>query len=211
MIKLLIADDHAVMRDGLFRLFATVDDIEVIGVASDGEEAVALAPGADVVLLDVAMPGLGGIEAARAITKASPEARVVMLTAMSDRDTVLEAIDAGAIGYLLKDDEPDRLFDGVRAAARGEAPVAAKAAGALIGARAEIRAPELTDREREVLDLVAQGLPNKRIALQLEISEKTVKTHLTSIFHRLGVTDRTQAALWAQRNGLGQKRSAGGR
>jgi DNA-binding NarL/FixJ family response regulator len=126
---------------------------------------------------------------------------VVVLTAFSDRSRILDAIDAGAVGYLLKDAEPDELIRGLQAAARGESPLAPKAAQALVAARAEQQGdPELTPREQEVLALLADGLPNKLIARRLDISEKTVKAHLTNIFQRIGVTDRTQAALWAQRH-----------
>jgi len=147
------------------------------------------------------MPGGGGIEATRAIRSADPGVRVVVLTSFSDRERILEAVDAGAVGYLLKDAEPQELTQGIRAAARGEAPFAPKAALALVTDRVgPQQAPTLTAREREVLSLVAEGLPNKLIARRLAISEKTVKAHLTSIFQRIGVSDRTQAALWAQRH-----------
>jgi DNA-binding NarL/FixJ family response regulator len=128
-----------------------------------------------------------------------------VLTSFSDRERILGALDAGAIGYLLKDSEPEELYRGIRAAARGESPLDPKAASALLTARAENRgggAGDLSQREREVLALVAEGLPNKLIARRLEISEKTVKAHLTRVFQQIGVTDRTQAALWAQRNGV---------
>ena len=126
-----------------------------------------------------------------------------MLTAFSDRDRVVAALDAGAIGYLLKDSEPQEVLEAVRAAARGDAPLAPRAARQLLAARSEEQRADLSKREREVLALVAEGLPNKLIARRLEISEKTVKTHLTSVFQRIGVSDRTQAALWAQRQGFG--------
>jgi DNA-binding NarL/FixJ family response regulator len=124
---------------------------------------------------------------------------VVVLTSFSDRDRILDALDAGAVGYLLKDAEPDELVRGVRAAARGESPLAPKAAHELIRARTATRESELSEREREVLGLLARGNANKRIALELGISEKTVKAHVTRIFQVLGVSDRTQAALWVQR------------
>jgi DNA-binding NarL/FixJ family response regulator len=203
MIRVLLAEDHAVVRTGLLQLLGHVDDVEVVGAATGGEEAVALAAAArpDVVLMDLEMPDLDGIEATRRIRSADPSVNVVVLTAFSDRQRILGAIDAGAVGYLLKDAEPDELIRGLEAAARGESPLAPKAAQALVAARAaEQTDPELTPREREVLALLADGLPNKLIARRLDISEKTVKAHLTSIFHRIGVTDRTQAALWAQRH-----------
>lgn len=204
MIRVLIAEDHAVVRGGLLQLLEHVDDIEIVGAAAGGQEAVALAAAEapDVVLMDLEMPDLDGIEATRKIRAANPEVNVVVLTAFSDRQRILGAIDAGAVGYLLKDAEPEELIRGLEAAARGESPLAPKAAQALVSARAEQQTePELTPREREVLALLADGLPNKLIARRLEISEKTVKAHLTSIFQRIGVTDRTQAALWAQRHG----------
>jgi DNA-binding NarL/FixJ family response regulator len=203
MIRVLVAEDHAVVRGGLLQLLGNVDDVEVVGAASGGEEAVALAAEhtPDVVLMDLEMPGIDGIEATRRIRAANPDINVVVLTAFSDRQRILGAIDAGAVGYLLKDAEPDELIRGLEAAARGESPLAPKAAQALVSARAAQQTePELTPREREVLALLADGLPNKLIARRLDISEKTVKAHLTSIFQRIGVTDRTQAALWAQRH-----------
>jgi DNA-binding NarL/FixJ family response regulator len=203
MIRVVIAEDHAVVRTGLVQLLGGVDDVEVVGVASSGEEAVALveSEGPDVVLMDLQMPGMDGIEATRRIRKATESVNVVVLTAFSDRQRILDAIDAGAVGYPLKDAEPEDLVRGLEAAARGESPLDPKAAQALVAARASEQGdPELTPREREVLALLADGLPNKLIARRLDISEKTVKAHLTSIFQRIGVTDRTQAALWAQRN-----------
>ena len=157
----------------------------------------------DVVLIDLSMPRLDGIEATRRIVAATPQAHVVVLTAFSDRERILGAIDAGALGYMLKDAAPEELLGAMRTAARGEAPLDPKAASELLAARAGRREAELTGREREVLALVAEGLPNKLIGRRLEISEKTVKAHLTRVFERIGVTDRTQAALWAQRHGIG--------
>jgi DNA-binding NarL/FixJ family response regulator len=156
-----------------------------------------------VVLMDLSMPVLDGIEATRRIVAAQPEVRVVVLTSLTDRERILGALDAGALGYLLKDAEPDELFRGIRAAAQGDAPLDPRAARELLTARVSDRpANGLTARERAVLALVGSGLPNKLIALRLGISEKTVKAHLTSVFRAIDVTDRTQAALWAQRNGL---------
>lgn len=154
--------------------------------------------------MDLSMPIMGGVEATAQIDERHDGAvRVVILTSFSDRQQVLAALDAGASGYLLKDADPEELIRGVRAAARGEAPIAPKAAREVIASRSERREDlELSPREREVLALVARGLPNKRIALELSISEKTVKAHLTNIFERIGVSDRYQAALWAQRHDL---------
>jgi DNA-binding NarL/FixJ family response regulator len=205
VIRVLVVDDHAVVRAGLERLLSTADGIDVVGAASDGAEAVALAGtlAPDVVLMDLSMPVLDGIEATRRITAAESGVRVVALTSFSDRSHVLEALDAGAIGYLLKDAEPDEVVRAVQAAARGESPLAPKAAHEVLQARDARPTVELSARESEVLALVAEGLPNKQIARRLVISEKTVKAHLTNVFQRIGVTDRTQAALWARRHGVG--------
>jgi DNA-binding NarL/FixJ family response regulator len=205
MIRVVIADDHGVVRAGLAQLLATFPDVELVGSAANGEEAVSLsaARSPDVVLMDLDMPILDGIEATRRIRAAQPGVTVVVLTSFSDRERILSALDAGAAGYLLKDAEPDAIARALAAAARGEAPLDPKAAGVLLSARrASSPADGLSDREREVLAMVAEGLPNKLIAQRLEISEKTVKTHLTSVFRQIGVTDRTQAALWAQRHGV---------
>jgi len=205
MISVLVAEDHTVMRGGLVELLSVADDLEVVGTAVDGAEAIELAEELrpDVVLMDISMPDVDGIRATGSILEARSETRVVMLTAFSDRDRVVAALDAGAIGYLLKDSEPREVLEAVRAAARGDAPLAPRAARQLLAARSEEQRADLSKREREVLSLVAEGLPNKLIARRLEISEKTVKTHLTSVFQRIGVSDRTQAALWAQRQGFG--------
>lgn len=208
MIGVLVVDDHPMLRAGLAQLLEQADDITLIGLAADGAEGVELALGAhpDVVLMDLEMPGLDGIEATRRIRASCEHTQVVILTSFSDRARILDALDAGAAGYLLKDAEPDQLLRGIRAAAVGEAPLAPRAASELLAERHETRpASGLTPREREVLAMVAEGLPNKLIARRLEISEKTVKAHLTRIFERLGVSDRTQAALWAQRHRLGAR------
>jgi DNA-binding NarL/FixJ family response regulator len=204
-IRLLIVDDHPLVRRGLCELFGEEGDIEVVDAVGDGEQAVsvALAEQPDVVLMDVSMPGMDGIEATRRLLAIRPEARVVMLTSFADHERVMEALDSGAVGYILKDAESDELLRGVRAAASGESPLSPRAARALITARRGRRPfEELTGRELDVLKLVARGLSNKQIAWRLAISEKTVKAHMTSIFGRIGVADRTQAALWAQRHGV---------
>ncbi len=201
-ITVLLADDHAIVRRGLSELLATAADLVVVGAAVDGAEAVALAGQhqPDVVLMDLSMPELDGVAATRQLLEISPASRVVILTSFSERDRILSAIDAGAVGYLLKDVDPDELLRGIRAAAAGEAPFSPRAATALLPGASR---PTLTPREREVLSLVAEGLPNKSIARRLGISEKTVKSHVGAVFSALGVADRTSAALWAQRNGLG--------
>jgi DNA-binding NarL/FixJ family response regulator len=204
VIRVLLVEDHGLVRAGLERLLATVEDVEVVGGAADGAEAVLLAAEEqpDVVLMDLSMPNVDGIEATRQICAARPEAQVVVLTSVGDREHILAALDAGAVGYLLKDAEPEELIGGIRSAARGESPLSPKAARSLLTARAERERPELSEREREVLHCVAEGMANKLIARELGISEKTVKTHLTRVFQQIGVTDRTQAALWARENGI---------
>ncbi len=204
MIRVVLADDHAVVRAGLERLLATNGDIEVVGQAVDGEQAVRVVGETrpDVVLMDIEMPNLNGIEATKRITEANGEVQVVVLTSFADREKIEAALDAGAIGYLLKDAEPEDVIRGVQSAARGESPLAPRAARALLAARAERPELHLSARELDVLRCVAEGLPNKLIARKLGISEKTVKAHLTRIFQQLGVTDRTQAALWAKEHGI---------
>ena len=205
MIRVMLAEDHSVVRAGLVQLLEGAQDVEVVGAAADGAEAVAMAEAErpDVILMDLSMPVMDGIEATRRIVASQPGACIVALTSLTDRERILGALDAGALGYLLKDAEPDELFRGIRAAAQGDAPLDPRVARELLTARAEDRpASGLTDRERDVLALVGSGLPNKLIATRLGISEKTVKAHLTNVFRAIGVTDRTQAALWAQRHGL---------
>jgi DNA-binding NarL/FixJ family response regulator len=209
MIRVLIADDHAVLRDGLALVLANVSDVSVVALAADGHEAVALtaAHDPDVVLMDLEMPEVDGIEATRRIRAASSHTRVLILTSFSDRERILEALDAGAIGYLLKDAEPEQVIAGIRSAACGESPLTPSVARTVLEERAgPSPADELTKREREVLCLIASGLSNKRLATRLGISEKTVKAHLTSVFRRIGVADRTQAAMWALRHGLGERK-----
>jgi DNA-binding NarL/FixJ family response regulator len=204
VIRVLVTEDHAVVRSGLERLLGTAPDIEVAGGAADGEEAVALAREVrpDVVLMDLSMPNVDGIEATRRILEENDGIQVVVLTSISDREKIEAALDAGAIGYLLKDAEPDEVIRGIRAAARGESPLAPKAARELLTARGRRPELKLSEREQEVLSCVGQGLPNKLIAIRLGISEKTVKAHLTRIYQQIGVSDRTQAALWARERGL---------
>ena len=200
-IRVLVVDDHAVVRTGLAQLLATASDLELVGEAGDGDAAIAAAESTrpDVILMDISMPGLDGVEATRRIIARDPAARIVMLTSMADNRRILDALEAGASGYLLKHAGPEELLSAVRAAAAGDAPLDPKAARALLDSRRSPTAERaLSAREQEVLRLVAQGLPNKQIARRLAISERTVKAHLTNIFSRIGVTDRTQAALWAR-------------
>jgi DNA-binding NarL/FixJ family response regulator len=205
MIRLLIADDHPLVRNALTQLLGAVEDIEVVATTANGREAVtmALETSPDVVLMDLEMPELNGIEATRELIAADPSARVVILTTFSDRDNIMGALDAGALGYLLKDAEPEEIIRGVRSAARGDSPLAPRAAREMISQRSEAAVDTgLSARETEVLALVGEGLPNKLIARRLEISEKTVKAHLTSVYAQIGVSDRTQAALWARRHNI---------
>jgi DNA-binding NarL/FixJ family response regulator len=202
VIRVLIVDDHAIVRTGLSQLLGTADDIELVGAASDGAEAVTMAAELrpDVVLMDLSMPGTDGISATGQIVAADPGVHVLVLTSFSDQARILDALQAGAEGYLLKHSEPEVILAGVREIVAGGSPLDPKAARVLLTNR---RSPgpetKLTDREQEVLDMVGAGLPNKTIARRLGISERTVKAHLTNVYQRLGVTDRTQAALWAQR------------
>ena len=205
MIRVVIADDHRVGRVGLEQLLQTFDDVEFLGAGAGGEEAVALCTEQrpDVLLLDLSMPDVDGIEVTKRLRDASPDTKVVVFTSFSDRERIVQALDAGAVGYLLKDAEPEELHAAVRAASRGEAPITPRAAAALLADRRERPAEvALTAREREVLGLVVEGLANKQIARRMGISEKTVKGHLTNLFQRIGVADRTQAALWAERAGV---------
>ena len=208
-IRVLIADDHAVVRQGLRTFLELQDDIEVMGDACDGEEAVAAALDGrpDVVIMDLVMPGLDGIDATRRILRERPATRVIALTSFLDDEKVLPAVRAGAAGYLLKDVEPEQLVRAIRTVHGGEALLHPAATATVMRELADHAEPAdeadlgLTGREREVLALVARGLPNKLIAHELGIAEKTVKTHMSSILAKLGVTDRTQAALLAVRRG----------
>ncbi|MGZ8631123.1 MAG: response regulator [Actinomycetota bacterium] len=205
MIRVAIADDHRVVRVGLEQLLGTFDDVEFVAAGAGGEEAVALCTEhhPDVLLLDLSMPDLDGIEVTRRLRDASPDTRIVVFTSFSDRERIVQALDAGAVGYQLKDAEPHELHAAIQAAARGEAPITPRAAAALLADRRDRpTVVQLTAREREVLGLVVEGFANKQIARRMGISEKTVKGHLTNLFQRIGVADRTQAALWAERTGV---------
>jgi DNA-binding NarL/FixJ family response regulator len=205
VIRVVVVDDHTIVRNGLVQLLGSDPGLEVVGAAGDGEAAVALCleQRPDVALMDLSMPGMGGVEATRRIAEQGNGVQVVVLTSFADRERVLDALNAGAIGYLLKDAEPEELIRAIHAAARGESPLDPRAARTMLAAQQTPGPLELlTERERQVLALVAEGLPNKQIGRRLEISEKTVKAHLTSAFRAIGVDDRMQAGLWARRHGL---------
>lgn len=208
-IRVLVVDDHAVVRRGVIAYLEALEDVAVADEAGDGQEALdrlaradALGRLPDVVLMDLQMPVVDGVGATRAIMAEKLGVDVLVLTTFSDGERIIAALDAGAVGYLLKDADPEDVLQGIRAVSRGESPIHPKAARALLGIRAGSSQVQLTTRETEVLGLVRDGLANKQIARRLEISERTVKAHLTSAFARIGVADRTQAALWAQRNGI---------
>jgi DNA-binding NarL/FixJ family response regulator len=203
MIRVLAADDHPLALAGLEQLLGALDGIELVGTAAGGDEAVRLTAERepDVVLMDLEMPGKDGVQATREVLARRPGTAVVVLTSFSDRERILAALEAGAAGYLLKDVQPDELARAIEAAAAGQAPLHPRAARELLDHRHAL-GPQLSAREAEVLGLLAQGLPNKVIARRLEISERTVKGHLTHVFERIGVSDRTQAALWARERGL---------
>ena len=209
VIRVLVVDDHAVVRQGLRTFLELQEDIEVVGEAADGEQALSavgsLEP--DVVLMDLVMPRLDGVSAIERLRELAPATRVIVLTSFLDEDKVLPAVRAGAAGYLLKDVQPAELVRAIRMADRGEAllhpAVAARVLRELAGdgVRAQ-RHDLLTARELEVLALLARGLANKAIAFELGCAEKTVKTHVGNILGKLGLSDRTQAALYAVREGL---------
>lgn len=204
-IRVLIADDHSVVRQGL-RMFLALDpDIDIVGEACDGVQALELAHELrpDVVLMDLLMPEMDGIQATARVRAELPDIEVIALTSVLEDSSVVNAIRAGAIGYLLKDTEADVLVKAIKAAAEGQVQLSPQAAARLMR---EVRAPnspeELTEREVDVLRLLAQGRSNKEIALLLSIGEKTVKTHVSNILSKLNVASRTQAALYAVRIGL---------
>lgn len=206
MTTVVVVDDHRLVRAGLRTIIDASGDLRVVGEAGDGAEAVTVvaevAP--DVVLMDLSMPGVGGIEAIRRLRASGATSPVVVLTSFAEADRVRDAVEAGAIGYLLKDSEPGDVLDAVRAAAAGHAPLDPRVARALLPSADRRRpGPALSDREREVLAHVARGLANKQVARALGISERTVKVHLGNVFRQIGVGDRTSAALWARDHGIG--------
>lgn len=209
-IRILIADDHHVVRRGLVFFLKTQPEIEIIGEARDGKEAlemtINLLP--DVVLMDLEMPNMNGIEATREIKKRCPNIKIMMLTSFSDQDHVIPAIEAGASGYQLKDIEPDELVQAIIHLKNGENQLHPKATSHLLSHVTANSSEEkksldgLTKRELEVLKEIAKGKSNKEIASDLFITEKTVKTHVSNVLSKLGLADRTQAALYAVRNGV---------
>jgi NarL family two-component system response regulator LiaR len=208
-IRVLIADDHAIVRKGIRALLATEPQIEVVGEANDGLDAISAARRLepDVILMDLVMPGMDGLEATRRLTACQPAARILVLTSFHGDDKVFPAIKAGALGYLLKDSKPEELVEAIQQVHRGESSLHPSIARRLLR---ELSAPSdratepecLTDREIEVLRLVAQGQSNRQISVSLTISEATVRTHVSNILAKLNLNSRTQAALYALREGL---------
>lgn len=204
-MRVLVVDDHALVRSGLRAVLSATADCEVVGEAATGEEAVELAADLrpDVVVMDLSMPGAGGVAATTALRSAMPGVRVLVLTTFADDGRVRAALAAGATGYLLKDAAPDEVVRAVRAAARDETPIDPRVARALLpgpAAHASTDVP-LPPRERDVLVRIARGLSNRQIATELGIAERTVKVHAGSLFRRIGVADRTSAALWGRDHG----------
>lgn len=207
-IRVLLVDDHQVVRRGLRTFLEVQDDIEVVGEASDGDQAVELAEELRpaVILMDVKMPGTDGIGALRALRQRDNPARVLVITSFTEQRTVVPALRAGAAGYVYKDVDPDALADAIRSVHAGHVLLQPEVADALLTqespAAGQGRPGTLTEREREVLGLIADGRSNRDIARHLVLSEKTVKTHVSNILMKLDLADRTQAALWAVRHGL---------
>ncbi|MFC9594139.1 response regulator [Streptomyces sp. NPDC056944] len=206
-IRVLLVDDHQVVRRGLRTFLEVQDDIEVVGEAADGAEGVARAEELrpDVVLMDVKMPGTDGIEALKLLRELANPARVLIVTSFTEQRTVVPALRAGAFGYVYKDVDPDALAGAIRSVHAGHVLLQPEVAGALLAqdeSQGTGRGSTLTEREREVLGLIADGRSNREIARALVLSEKTVKTHVSNILMKLDLADRTQAALWAVRHGL---------
>ncbi|MFI1415374.1 response regulator [Streptomyces sp. NPDC020707] len=207
-IKVLLVDDHQVVRRGLRTFLEVQEDIEVVGEASDGAEGVARAEELkpDVVLMDVKMPGMDGVEALRRLRELDNPARVLVVTSFTEQRTVIPALRAGAAGYVYKDVDPDALAGAIRSVHAGHILLQPEVADALLSQEgvnySQGRGGSLTEREREVLGLIADGRSNREIARALVLSEKTVKTHVSNILMKLDLSDRTQAALWAVRHGV---------
>jgi DNA-binding NarL/FixJ family response regulator len=207
-IKVLLVDDHQVVRRGLRTFLEVQDDIEVVGEAADGAEGVARAEELkpDIVLMDIKMPGMDGIDALRKLRELDNRARVLIVTSFTEQRTVIPALRAGAAGYVYKDVDPDALAGAIRSVHAGHILLQPEVAGALLSQdeanSGQGRGGSLTEREREVLGLIADGRSNREIARALVLSEKTVKTHVSNILMKLDLADRTQAALWAVRHGV---------
>ncbi len=212
-IRVLIADDHLIVREGLQLILETADEFELVGEAADGAEAVQLASKLkpEVILMDLLMPHMDGVTAIEQIRAQQPQIAIVILTTYNEDERMIRGLRAGALGYLLKDTDRETLLNTIRAAARGETLLKAEIMARVLAHAEPPSAPasnlapaarELTERERQVLQLVVSGAQNKEIAVRLNISERTVKAHLASIFNRLGVNSRTQAAALAVRMGL---------
>ena len=213
-IRLMIADDHALFRDGLRALFASVADIDLVGEAADGRQAVELAADRqpDVLLMDIQMPEINGIEATRQIVSTSPHIGVIVVTMLEDDDSVFAAMRAGARGYVLKGADQEQMLRTIRAVAAGEALFGAGIAERLMNFFSNLTPagagkvfPELTEREHEVLELIAQGENNSSIARKLTIADKTVRNHVSNIFNKLQVADRAQAIIRAREAGMGRE------
>jgi len=206
-IKLVIVDDHRVVRSGVKALIETEPDLEVIGEAADGREAVTKvkAQNPDVVLMDLVMPEMDGVDATSEITKLSPAPEILILTSFSEEERIIQAIKAGASGYLIKDASPDELVQAIKDVYHGESTLDPKVAGTVLRSvqnEPKNSSEDLTDREVEVLELLAEGLPNENIAEKLYISERTVRSHVSNILGKLNLANRTQAALYAVRQGI---------
>lgn len=211
--RIIVADDHTLFRDGLKALFESIPDVEVIGEADTGEatieKAASLQP--DVILMDIQMPDMNGIQATRNIIRTSPHIGVIIVTMFEDDDSVFAAMRAGARGYILKGADQEEMLRAIRAVANGEALFGPDIATCLMNyfsaPKPDVASqafPELTDRERQVLELIAQGFNNRRIARHLTISEKTVRNHVSNIFNKLQVADRAQAIIRARKAGMGE-------
>ena len=212
-IRVLIADDHTLFREGLVALLDSIPEIEVLATVEDGKKAIETAAELqpDVILMDIQMPKLNGIEATRRIIQASPQVGIIVVTMFEDDDSVFAAMRAGARGYILKGADQNDMLRAIRAVANGEAlfgpSIATRLMNFLNPPKADVEEafPELTDREREILNLIAQGLNNAEIAKKLTISLKTVRNHVSNIFNKMQVTDRVQAAIQARKAGFGKE------
>ncbi len=206
VITVVIVDDHEIINMGVQLLISMTDDITVVATANDGQKAVdtVLEHAPDVVLMDIYLPVFDGVRATQEILQRRPETKIVMLTSSADSNDITRALASGARGYLLKHSDPDTILDGIRAVAKGGAPLDPVAGSVLLKRQPQTTTTRLSPREVEVLQLLAQGMANKHIASRLKITERTVKAHLTRIFVQIGVSDRTHAALWASKNGFGE-------